>query len=314
MRKREIKCQFAPLPDRLLDEAECPADLALYAVLAREWKKPESCKPESCKHIELGTAKICERSRVSKPTALARLEWLRQRGFVEFGTSGSHSQRRTYRLPDLDGTGKSENRSTIEPVNLETGQDEAPEPVNSETGTGQLENHVLRREERKTKSLRAKRERGPADLRHSEFKEAVADYWASRNPNHEMPWDGSEARALASLLSASPALTADRFRDVLRNRYRSAVNHAERPRKWLGNALSFAGGPLDRFGQPLEGANGNANRNYAKTSGNRAALETVAAELDLDVGATHGLGRGAPGGDYAGDLEALRLPPGRISA
>jgi hypothetical protein len=41
---------------------------------------------------------------------------------------------------------------------------------------------------------------------------------------------------------------------MLRNRHKSEVNHAERPRVWLSRITDYANGPLDRFGQPMGGS------------------------------------------------------------
>lgn len=92
----------------------------------------------------------------------------------------------------------------------------------------------------------------PADERHAPCREAVAAYWRHHNPDHQLPWDGSEGKTLASLLRAMPALNLDQFRDMLRARSRSErVNHADRPRLWLQNITRYSQGPLDGYGKPL---------------------------------------------------------------
>jgi hypothetical protein len=105
------------------------------------------------------------------------------------------------------------------------------------------------------KPSRAKRE-GPTETeakktRHAEFKEAIKKYWKHRNPNVDIPWDVSEGANLDIWLRSSPGTTIDQFKQYLQNRAKSEVNHADRPSKWIRNVSSFASGPLDRFGQPL---------------------------------------------------------------
>jgi hypothetical protein len=106
----------------------------------------------------------------------------------------------------------------------------------------------------KIKTL-APRKRAPGhepDPRHTPFREATAKYWALKNGVAEMPWNGAAAKAMSDLLSANPLMTIDSFTDYLRNRWKSDLNHFERPSIWLRRITEFAGGPLDRFGKPLK--------------------------------------------------------------
>lgn len=96
-------------------------------------------------------------------------------------------------------------------------------------------------------------------IRHSEFKASILRYWESRNPSVEMPWGPSEGKNLSTWLKESPNTTVEQFTGWLRNRFKSEVNHTERPSRWIGNVTAFANGPIDRFGKPLQGENRNGN-------------------------------------------------------
>jgi hypothetical protein len=37
---------------------------------------------------------------------------------------------------------------------------------------------------------------------------------------------------------------------MLRNRFRSEVNHSDRPAKWIASLSSYRSGPIDKFGHP----------------------------------------------------------------
>lgn len=90
----------------------------------------------------------------------------------------------------------------------------------------------------------------PPLSRHALFRAELGIYWERHN-RHEMPWVGSEGSQLSSVLSASPKLTAEEFRQWLTNRSNSeSVNHAERPSLWLSRVSSYASGPLDTFKNP----------------------------------------------------------------
>jgi hypothetical protein len=106
---------------------------------------------------------------------------------------------------------------------------------------------------KREKPSRARRERA-SDPRHAEFKALTSEYWTAKNATLPMPWDGAEGAALAALLGSNPTLEGATYRQLLANRARSEVNHAERPRAWLALATNYAGGPLDRFGKPMDQA------------------------------------------------------------
>jgi hypothetical protein len=95
-----------------------------------------------------------------------------------------------------------------------------------------------------------------AKQRHADFKAAIGEYWKSKNPDVAMPWDGAEGQNLDLWLRASSQTSIEQFTGYLRNRFRSDVNHAERPCSWIRNITRYAAGPLDRFGQPLQSHHG----------------------------------------------------------
>ena len=265
-----------PTPRRLLEEAETCAHIAVYAAIAWHRNKTGLAMP--------GIARIAMLARVSRPTAMIAINWLREHKFLEFSQRDGHRQARAYRFPDLEETGQNEAPVTGQneiPVNDETGAYSLP--VYGETGqnptlnrskSGHLTRHTNKKQ-RKTPPSRDKRE---PDGRHTQFKEAIGEYWASRNPNVSMPWDASEGKKLCLLLQANPKLTLDAFRNLLRNRYQSEVSHAERPRQWLERATDYALGPLDRYGKPKDSSNGTtANRAQQRTNGNLQALAAARA-------------------------------------
>lgn len=90
-----------------------------------------------------------------------------------------------------------------------------------------------------------------ASGRHAEFKAIIGDYWTSKNPGVQMPWDGREGKQLEMFLRAAPDITADQFRGFLRNRFKSEVNHGERCSMWIQWVTSYAAGPMDRFGKTI---------------------------------------------------------------
>jgi hypothetical protein len=116
--------------------------------------------------------------------------------------------------------------------------------------------------EKKQNPSRAKRERptktAVADARHTEFKEAIRMYWESKNPGVEMPWGPMEGKQLGMWLREAPHITLEQFKGFLRGRYRSDVNHGDRPAQWIRWITSY-GAPVDRFNKPARNGNGPAN-------------------------------------------------------
>lgn len=91
------------------------------------------------------------------------------------------------------------------------------------------------------------------ESRHGLFHEQINRYWKHKNGEELALWDGSEGKALSALLAAKPDLTIEDFRRCLKHRGDSPGEvQTERPRQWLPNILRFAGGPLDRYGKPLQ--------------------------------------------------------------
>lgn len=142
-------------------------------------------------------------------------------------------------------------------------------------------------EQKQKKPSRVKKLReGPtktdlAKSRHAEFKAAVGDYWKGKNPDVQMPWGPAEGRNLEMWLRESPQTTLEQFKAFLRNRWKSEVNHAERPSRWIGNVTGYAAGPLDKFGRPINGGN-NGQQNCTSPAEQRRVenltnLATVAA-------------------------------------
>jgi len=67
------------------------------------------------------------------------------------------------------------------------------------------------------------------------------------------PWGGSDAAQLSRLLKEIPKLTVQEFDKWLENYSASeGLNFANRPAQFLPRLVSFANGPLNKFGRPLE--------------------------------------------------------------
>ena len=97
----------------------------------------------------------------------------------------------------------------------------------------------------------SRKPKASSDTRHQVFKEAIQRYWDSKNQGLEMPWGPQEGKQLGMWLGQAPNTTIEQFTAFLRNRFKSEVNHTERPSRWIGSVTGYGAGPLDRFGKPL---------------------------------------------------------------
>lgn len=134
--------------------------------------------------------------------------------------------------------------------NVRTPIAEGSQNIATTTGTGT----GTKTEEQKPSRAKKPREVTKTEIaksRHAEFKAAVLAYWQAKNPGVEMPWGPAEGRNLEMWLRESPTTSLDAFTGYLRHRFKSEVNHAERPSRWIASITSFAGGAIDRFGKPL---------------------------------------------------------------
>jgi hypothetical protein len=167
------------------------------------------------------------------------------------------------------------------------------------------------------KPSRVKRER-QSDERHMEFKEAIRVYWDSKNPGVDMPWGPMEGKQLGMWLREAPHITLEQFRGMLRGRYKSDVNHGDRPGQWIRWVTSYGPSPVDRFNKPIqEGINGqfgetNPSPAKQRIDGARRALARIAVERGLvtasDLARRNGaaLPEPGPGAEHHGVLPGLR--------
>jgi len=140
-----------------------------------------------------------------------------------------------------------------------------------------------------------------ADARHAEFKEAIRVYWKTKN-EIDMPWGPAEGKQLSMWLREAPHITLEQFRGFLRNRFRSDVNHGERPCQWIRWITSYGPGPTDRFKNTAGGENGTSQQGTAKQSVTSQRLHATRLAI-----AKEGVRRGwiTPPGASGEDSEAV---------
>ena len=140
-----------------------------------------------------------------------------------------------------------------------------------------------------------------AKKRHADFKGAIKNYWDAKNPGIDMPWGAREGAQLDMLLREAPHITLDQFIGFLRNRFKSQVNHGDRPCRWIRWITSYGPGPVNQYKNTENGGNGNgAGKTQSspakdRVNANRRALAEIAIER----------GWFAPDGDSQSNGEAV---------
>src|SRR6185437_7437170 len=122
--------------------------------------------------------------------------------------------------------------------------------------------------------------------------------WDSKNPGVQMPWGPMEGKQLGMWLREAPDITLEQFTGMLRGRYKSDVNHGDRPAQWIRWITSWGPSPVDRFNKPIqEGKNGS----HKSVTGERVSdnLKAIAAAAQR---------RGVPGFDGIGGGDSKALP------
>jgi uncharacterized protein YdaU (DUF1376 family) len=197
--------------------------------------------------------------------AVLRDEWSEAKRVFESRQKSAH-RTNTVRSPHDDRTVTEGEPSRSADTRTVTGIDTDTEKQETLALTGPT----------KSKKQKTSRETREVDPRHAQFRELTGIYWCHKNPALQMPWDGSEAKQLSSLLAANPSLDGDGFKELLNRRSKSQVNHAERPRAWLPKVTDYAGGPLNEFNKPMGGGSANfKGKTESSVDAARAAIEAI---------------------------------------
>ena len=103
------------------------------------------------------------------------------------------------------------------------------------------------------KTSKKKSKSNGSDPRHQPFKDLIFRCYRYQNDGEDPPWGPGDAKQLSSLLKETPKLDAEEFAYWLKYYAQSDnTNPADRPAKFLPKIHSYANGPLNGFGRPLE--------------------------------------------------------------
>lgn len=212
--------------------------------------------------------------------------------------------RAVFEKRQLGGKNK-QSTKTPEAVHVDSSKTDGADPT-----TGTLTGTETKEQEQKPSRRQAASDDGmkhSADPRHMEFKAAIGEYWDSKNPSVEMPWGPMEGKQLGMWLREAPHIDVETFKGFLRGRFKSEVNHGERPAQWIRWVTQY-GTAVDRFNKPItETVNGKKSGVPGK---GQLALEAARSAIDdLASDEISNAGNGAASGSRQGDIEVLRPQP-----
>lgn len=112
------------------------------------------------------------------------------------------------------------------------------------------------------------------DDRYTVFVEALAKYWAHKNPDLKFNLSSADGKQLKNFLAAHPNVTIEQFKTCLNHRGKSEVVHSQAFNRWISRTLEFFEGPLDQYWKPKSGP--------TVVSPPRAPVSNAAADAELE--------------------------------
>lgn len=109
--------------------------------------------------------------------------------------------------------------------------------------------------EPKESSSKNKKE-SSADPRHAVVADLIFHEFYSANGYYPR-WAGQEGKVLSYFLSQRKDWPLSRVEACVVNRFKSEENLSDEPRSWISKMAKFTSGPLNAYGKPKNGSNGN---------------------------------------------------------
>jgi len=114
--------------------------------------------------------------------------------------------------------------------------------------------------------------------RRKDFTDDLKKYWDWGNPALKFSMNGKDGKQIAMFLKEHSDWTQETWRQALRNRCLSEVNHAQPIWCWVSRLAEYSATPIDRFGKPMpNGVGGRVGQALGVEQGNRAAREAAVA-------------------------------------
>ena len=115
--------------------------------------------------------------------------------------------------------------------------------------------------------------------RRKDFTDDLKKYWDWGNPALKFSMNGKDGKQIALFLKEHGDWTQETWRQALRNRCLSEVNHAQPIWRWVGRLAEYSATPIDRFGKPMPGGIGGKHGAAIGTEiSNRQARDIAVAE------------------------------------
>lgn len=206
--------------------------------------------------------RLAKESLLSRRHIVRVLKSLEDNGLISKGVSpkATSGETNNYRLNALDGAPEA---SAILSLPLDAASDMGVTSlVTPGARASDMEGAHIRKygfngkdktpSEQSSEADASKEQEPTVDPRHYPLREKIKTRWADKaGCDTPPPWGPPEAAALSRLLKENPNWTLKGLLVCVDNRFASERNHAEQPRKWIRDLISYRNGALDRYGHPL---------------------------------------------------------------
>jgi hypothetical protein len=113
--------------------------------------------------------------------------------------------------------------------------------------------------------------------RRKAFIDDLKKYWDWANPTVSFIMNGADEQAVNKFLREHKDWTQEKWRNALKNRCLSEVNHAQSLFAWVSRLAEYSATPLDRYGRPMMNGGGKHGEAASIRDRNREAVATAVA-------------------------------------
>src|SRR5579872_3665245 len=198
------------------------------------------------------TQRIANDLGITLCSALDNLKRLEQAGEIERIPGGAG---RAYKYRVLNSTRWELKRTNTPPEKITRVGENTPtffsdpleKPGETHGQNSEAINIEFNRKNSKASSRRKRREK--IDPRHAPLREEFKRLYQLKN-GIAAPWGPRDASCLSRMLDANPSASLELLLQCLQNRFDSEKPRLSAAHKWMEDALSYARGPVDQFGNP----------------------------------------------------------------
>lgn len=260
-------------------KAACSGNALLALLALADWSDDDGKSwPSICT--------LAKKSRQSERNCRSVVRWLESKNIISVQEREGNSNLFTINIESLGELGgqilppaKISKRGGLREKSLPpSGANTAPNTSiytseeQEHTSNSSLEDFSLDSDEPEVKEKSKVVSKKPCDPRLGDVTAKIFE--AYKHTNKVNPaWGKAEGQLLKSFLASRPDWPLEKIFDCIRNRWKSETNLAQEPKRWISKLGDYAGGPLNKFGQPRD--NGNAPQSHTNALGATVKVQSM---------------------------------------